>query len=180
MAEEHPGLTIRFLGLWDTVGQFGLPGEQLQAGHDLSCPRNVRRCYHALSLDENRALFPLTRMLRDDAPVDGFVEAWFRGVHSDVGGGNGNRGLNWISLHWMLHAAKREGLPILQAEIERNYADRVRPAEVRLHHVAAYVRRRIYSTDLVHASVQPIPGQPAGREAVLARIDDEGVVRQVA
>jgi uncharacterized protein (DUF2235 family) len=179
VAEEHPGLSIRFLGLWDTVGQFGLPGEQLQAGHDLSCPRNVRRCYHALALDENRALFPLTRMLRDDKPVQGFIEAWFRGVHSDVGGGNGNRGLNWISLHWMLQAARREGLPLLQAEIERNYADRVLPQQVRRHEVAAGVRRRIFDTDLVHASVQPIPGQPAGRELLLSRIDDEGIVHAV-
>ena len=180
IAEQHPGLTIRFLGLWDTVGQFGLPGERLQAGHDLNCPRNVHRCYHAMALDENRALFPLTRMLRDDKPVDGFVEAWFRGVHSDVGGGNGNRGLNWISLHWMLMAARREGLPILEAEIERNFADRVLPQQVRTHEIAADARRRIFDTDLVHASVAPIPGRPAGRELLLAHIDDEGVVHEVA
>ena len=62
--------------------------------------------------------------------------------------------------------------------IERIAAAPTRAAALTL--VVADVRRRIYSTDLVHASVQPIPGRPAGREAVLARIDDEGVVRQVA
>jgi uncharacterized protein (DUF2235 family) len=179
VAEEHPGLQIRFLGLWDTVGQFGLPGERLQAGHDLTCPRNVRRCYHALAVDENRALYPLTRMLRDDRPVDGFTEVWFRGVHSDVGGGNGNRGLNWISLHWMLTAAQREGLPILQSEVDRNVADRALPQQVREHKVAADARRRIFDTDLVHASVQPITGRPTGRELLLARIDDEGTITLV-
>ena len=179
VAEEHPGLKIRFLGLWDTVGQFGLPGERLQAGHDLTCPRNVQRCYHAMALDENRALFPLTRMLRDDKPVDGFIEAWFRGVHSDVGGGNGNRGLNWVSLHWMFKAAQREGLPILQSEIDRNVADRGLPQQIRAHQVAADARRRIFSTDLLHVSVQGIPGRTAAPELLLARVDDEGVVQHV-
>jgi hypothetical protein len=112
--------------------------------------------------------------------VSGFVEAWFRGVHSDVGGGNGNRGLNWISLHWMLQAARRDGLPILEAEVERNFADRVLPQQVRTHEIAAGVRRPIFETDLVHTSVRPISGQPAGRELLLSRIDDEGVVHQVA
>jgi uncharacterized protein (DUF2235 family) len=179
VAEDHPGLTIRFMGLFDTVAQFGLPGERLQAGHDLSCPRNVRRCYHALALDENRALFPLTRLLRDDKPVDGFIEAWFRGVHSDVGGGNGNRGLNWISLNWMFQAARREGLPILQSEIDRNLADRTLAQKVRPHEIALGERRRIFDTDLLHVSVQPMPGQPAGREFLLARINDEGQIQQV-
>jgi uncharacterized protein (DUF2235 family) len=178
VAEEHPGLTIRFLGLFDTVAQFGLPGERLQAGHDLSCPRNVRRCYHALALDENRALFPLTRLLRDDRPVDGFVEAWFRGVHSDVGGGNGNRGLNWIALNWMFQAARREGLPILQSEIDRNLADRPLAQHVTRNEFALGARRHIFDTDLLHASVQAIPGQPTGREFLLPRIDDEGAVQQ--
>jgi uncharacterized protein (DUF2235 family) len=179
VAEEHSGLTIRFLGLFDTVAQFGLPGERLQAGHDLSCPRNVRRCYHALALDENRALFPLTRLMRDDRPVDGFVEAWFRGVHSDVGGGNGNRGLNWIALNWMFQAARRDGLPILQSEIDRNLADRPLERYITHHEFALGARRNIFDTDLLHTSVQPLPGQPMGREFLLPRIDDEGTVQQV-
>jgi uncharacterized protein (DUF2235 family) len=179
VADEHPGLPIRFLGLWDTVGQFGLPGERLQAGHDLTCPRNVRRCYHALALDENRALFPLTRLLRDDKPIEGFVEAWFRGVHSDVGGGNGNRGLNWISLHWMFKAAQREGLPIIQSEIDRNFADHALAQQVRTHAVAADARRRIFDTDLLHVSVHPHPGRPSGPAFLLSRVDDDGVVHQV-
>ena len=179
VAEEHPGVEIRFMGLWDTVGQFGLPGERLQAGHDLHCPRNVRRCCHAMALDETRALFPLTRMVQQDKPVDGFAEVWFRGVHSDVGGGNGNAGLNWISLHWMLEAARREGLPILQAEIDRNLTHRGLPQQISAHKVAIGPRRRIHDHDLLHDSVQPLPGQPMGLEFLLARIDDAGRIRQV-
>ena len=179
VADEHPGLTIRFMGLWDVVGQFGLPGEQLQAGHDLGCPRNVRRCYHAMSLDETRALFPLTRMRRGESPVDGFTETWFRGVHSDVGGGNGNRGLNWISLNWMFHAARREGLPILPSAIDANLAHRDLPRRIRTHEVALGARRPVLGTDLVHVTVEPVPGQVPGPESLAARIDDDGSVREV-
>jgi uncharacterized protein (DUF2235 family) len=177
LAATHPDATIRFMGLFDLVAQFGLPGEHLQAGHDLSCPRNVARCYHAMALDENRALFPLTRLLRDGKPVDGFTEVWFRGVHSDVGGGNGNRGLNWIALHWMFEAARRHGLPILQADVDRNFADRDLPQQVRAHEMSFDVRRKVLATDLVHIRVQPLPGGSAA-EALLARIDDAGTITQ--
>ena len=179
LAEQLPNQKIRFLGLWDIVGQFGLPGERLQAGHDLSCPRNVVRSYHAMALDENRALFPLTRLLRDSKPIDGFTECWFRGVHSDVGGGNGNRSLNWISLHWMFQAALREGLPILQSEVERNLANRGLPRLARTHKVAVGERRKTLKTDLLHVTVEPIAGQPPGPEFLLSRLDDDGVVQVV-
>ena len=180
VAEDHPDLKIRFMGLWDTVAQFGLPGEHLQAGHDLSCPRNVIRSYHALAFDENRLLFPLTRLLRDDQPVDGFIEAWFRGVHSDVGGGNGQDGLNWISLHWMFKAAQRDRLPILQEEIDRNLERRSSPPMISEHEIAANARRHTFQTDLVHVSVDSLSSLSAASElVVLSRIDDDGVVRQV-
>jgi hypothetical protein len=42
---------------------------------------------------------------------------WFRGVHSDIGGGNGNRGLNDITLKWMMSKARAAGLPITDADI---------------------------------------------------------------
>ena len=180
VADEHPGLSIRFMGLWDVVGQFGLPGEQLQAGHDLRCPGNVRRGYHAMALDETRALFPLTRMRRDDRPVDCFKETWFRGVHSDVGGGNGNLGLNWISLNWMFQAASREGLPMRQEAIDRNRTHRDLARRISKHDVALGDRRHVFLTDLLHVSVEPLPsGQPTGPEFFLSRMDDDGVVREI-
>lgn len=180
MAEVYPDLRIRFMGLWDVVGQFGLPGERLQAGHDLACPRNVRRCYHAMAIDENRALFPLTRLTADAQPVEGITEVWFRGVHSDVGGGNGNSGLNWISLNWMFAAARREGLSIQQATVESNLAHRQLPQQIREHKFALGPRRTILPDDLLHITVQPLPGQVPGPELLRARIDDEGEIQQVA
>lgn len=92
--------------MWDIVSQFGLPGRNVNAGHDLSIPRNLKNYFHAMALDETRALFPLTRLR--PLPAGGprhLQEVWFRGVHSDVGGGNGNPALNSISLNWMYQNA---------------------------------------------------------------------------
>ena len=46
----------------------------------------------------------------------GPCEVWFRGVHSDVGGGNKPR-LSPPTLRWMMHKGKVPGLPILQEDI---------------------------------------------------------------
>ena len=73
-----------------------------------------------MAMDESRKLFPLTRLCaKDGSHDDRLVEAWFRGVHSDIGGGNGNRGLNWIALHWMFMNAVRTGLPIPRTRSKR-------------------------------------------------------------
>lgn len=172
-------LRIRFLGLWDTVGQFGLPGEHLQAGHDLHCPKNVDHCFHAMSIDEDRALFPLTRM-QDDRAVTGFTEAWFRGVHSDVGGGNGNRPLNAVSLHWMFKAATRAGVPLSEAAIAANLALRNLAQPITKHKFTLDADRKPRSRELLHVSVaaHPAPLDPAFQR--LSQIDDEGVVQAPA
>jgi uncharacterized protein (DUF2235 family) len=46
-------------------------------------------------------------------------EVWFRGVHSDVGGGNGNNGLSSIALNWMYKRCAGCGIAIPAAEIQR-------------------------------------------------------------
>ena len=100
---------IRFLGVWDVVGAFGLANlgnTELNIGHHLELPKaNLQYCFHALALDERRPSFLPTRL-------PGAQEVWFRGVHSDIGGGNGNRGLNDITLKWMFSKAKAAGLPL--------------------------------------------------------------------
>ena len=111
--EEQP--QIRFVGVWDVVAAFGLGflgNELFNFGHNLSLPKaNLRYCFHALALDEQRLPFIPIRLT-------GAYEVWFRGVHSDVGGGNGNRGLNDIALKWMMCKAKAAGLPITDADIQ--------------------------------------------------------------
>lgn len=112
VVEAHP--VIRFVGVWDVVAAFGLGflgNELLNFGHHLSLPTSsVRYCFHALALDEQRLSFIPIRL-------QGGYEVWFRGAHSDVGGGNGNRGLNDIALKWMMSKAMAASLPIAAADI---------------------------------------------------------------
>ena len=107
--------------MWDIVGEFGVAGEHINAGHNLNMPPNVQHCYHAMALDECRAFFQLTRLTGTGVNEAGrLVEVWFRGVHSDIGGGNGNFGLNWIALNWMYENARRHNLKISPAKIADN------------------------------------------------------------
>jgi uncharacterized protein (DUF2235 family) len=172
---------IRFIGVWDIVGQFGLPGEHHQAGHHLEMPAHVGHCYHAMALDESRHLFPLTRLARAGSDPDPrLVEVWFRGVHSDVGGGNGNRGLNWIALHWMFQAALRHGLPIAASAVAANLVHRALAQQISDHKLDLEVVRQIRATDLLHTTVRleaGSRGRPHNNPAfALARIDDDGTV----
>jgi uncharacterized protein (DUF2235 family) len=147
-----PAANVRFLGVWDIVAQFGLPGEHVNLGFDLDCP-DVVAC-HAMAIDENRAFFPLTRLARAGKVLAKLREVWFRGVHSDIGGGNGNIGLNWIALDWMFGNALRHGLPIDPAAVTANLAFKELPRAVRTHEVAVGPHRRFASGDAVHVSVE--------------------------
>jgi uncharacterized protein (DUF2235 family) len=102
---------VRFLGVFDLVAAFGIPislgfnFNRINMGYNLTLSEGVKHCYHALALDEARQSFRPTRLR-------GGCEVWFRGVHSDVGGGNDNHALNDITLRWMLHKAMACGLPM--------------------------------------------------------------------
>jgi len=183
LAGKLPRVSIRFMGLWDVIGQFGAPGRRFNAGHDLGMPPNVMRCYHAMALDETRLALPLTRLSETDPDTGRLLEVWFRGVHCDVGGGNGNRGLNWLSLNWLFENAQRDGLPLNRAAIIANAAHSGLPQEISDHVVDANHRRTILATDLLHTSVQLEP-VIAGRlhnnpPVPLARIDDAGRIEEV-
>lgn len=169
---------VRFVGLFDVVGEFGLPGEHVNAGHNLRFPPNALNTYHAMALDETRLLFPLTR-LSGSAPAAGVVlqEVWFRGVHSDVGGGNDNNTLNGIALNWQFQNAKRCGLPIRESDVLANLASIKKPAALTSHKIDAEVKRRIRDTDLLHSSVTITAGERFNNPGVeLSRIDDVGAI----
>lgn len=121
---------VRFLGLWDTVPAFGLPGILIDAFNDinlgwrLNVPANVKRCFHAMALDEDRQAFRVHRPKIEQPAGAGnacetaLEELWFRGVHSDVGGGNEKVGLSSIALHWMLECARTCGAPVDTEKME--------------------------------------------------------------
>lgn len=175
--EEHKDLRIRFVGVFDIVGQFGLPGRFIQAGHVLSLPDNVDCCRHAMAMDESRALFPLTRLCdKEGGHGQSLLELWFRGVHSDVGGGNQNRALNWIALHWMFLQATRAGLPIAEAAIAHNLEARGLPGTISKHDLDARIERKYFPVDRLHASVVLTPVLPGYNNPpfTLMQFDDDG------
>jgi uncharacterized protein (DUF2235 family) len=149
---------VRFLGLWDTVASFGIPGNDINLGHNLGLAANVERCFHALALDERRFTFPLTRIVQDkltDQDLITVSDVWFRGFHSDVGGGNQNEALSSIPLVWMFQRAADAGIAIPAAHVDHHA--RLRnpnaPCQKARMDIKANRKRPIGIHDLVHESV---------------------------
>jgi uncharacterized protein (DUF2235 family) len=148
---------VRFVGVWDTVPSFGIAAIPLNIGWDLDLPDNVAKCFHAMALDERRIDFKLRRpdARVADADQDGrLFELWFRGVHSDVGGGNDCPGLSSIALQWIFAHALRLGLPIDPAPMAANAA-RMRPdTTISTHGFTVEGRDRVVRwNDQAHQSV---------------------------
>ena len=103
---------LRFLGLFDTVAQFGIGGSRNQE-LNMDIDDSWQWVAHAIALHEHRWLFPL--MVVGENHALNSVEAPFVGAHADIGGGivideNGRsltRGdLSDVSLNWMLWQAR--------------------------------------------------------------------------
>ena len=66
---------------------------------------------NVISIDEKRKKFPISIWDEDHLePNQDIVQAWFAGVHSDVGGWYEQRTLSNITLIWMLENAQNHGL----------------------------------------------------------------------
>ncbi|WP_306116485.1 MULTISPECIES: DUF2235 domain-containing protein [unclassified Roseovarius] len=119
----HPDTPIEMVGVWDTVKALGLRLPILwrwaEAAHSFHSHRlgpSVRHGYHALALDETRAVYAPVMW---ESPPDhsGKVEqVWFRGSHGDIGGQlsgyHAARPLANVPLQWMLERAELCGLPL--------------------------------------------------------------------
>ncbi|MFK5984029.1 MAG: DUF2235 domain-containing protein [Pseudomonadota bacterium] len=149
---------VRFLGLWDIVGAFGIPRDivfkfqSINIGYDLTLADNVNNCFHAMSLHERRDCFKITRLNKKHI-IEGANETWFRGVHSDVGGGLKNSGLESISLSWMFDNAINCGLPISEEHMELTKQQHNNMAPVS-HNPDIIIgpRRRILPKDVIHST----------------------------
>ncbi len=95
---------FRFVGLFDTVGSVGMPGDNdndnflLHTYNDLTGPvildiheKAVKNMVHLTAGDEVREYFPLSSIKpkNGNAPSHFFEEQW-PGAHSDIGGGYGS------------------------------------------------------------------------------------------
>jgi uncharacterized protein (DUF2235 family) len=111
---------IRFIGAWETIGTLGIPATPLRLlsrrryqFHDVELSGRVDFAYQALAIDERRKPFEPSLWKRDDpsrAPQQVLEQAWFPGVHGDIGGGYADTGLSDESLLWMIDGARRAGL----------------------------------------------------------------------
>ncbi|MCB1604966.1 MAG: DUF2235 domain-containing protein, partial [Xanthomonadales bacterium] len=105
---------IRFMGIFDTVGSFGKPGDASEVGFDTSISPNVDVVRHAVAKDEMRSSFPLTSAIDPTNPNDPRIqERMFTGVHSDIGGSySDDDSLSHDSLYWIYEEAKKAGVPV--------------------------------------------------------------------
>lgn len=123
---------IHFLGIFDTVKSYGgiWPTLLPHLRHNPS----VETVRHALALDEHRAWFDATTWGRLDSDRHGAAtrlteseraeigrqsieEVWFRGCHSDIGGGDREAATARISLRWMIGEAHEAGLILSPEEV---------------------------------------------------------------
>lgn len=139
----EPGVRVRLVGVWDTVGALGIPDGILSwnmrrkfAFHDTTLGHGIDHAFHALAIDELRGPFAPTLWRQpegeslpatdnaDSGHDDPVVEqAWFPGVHSDVGGGYADNRLSRLPLDWMVRRAERTtGLAFRHAPADRGHA----------------------------------------------------------
>lgn len=111
--ERQTHVRVTCVGVWDTVGSLGIPGDlgrQYFAKslyfHDVQLSDMVGVALHAVAIDEKRSAFSPTLWVRETdttPPADQIVEqVWFSGVHSNIGGSYQDTGLSDIALDWML------------------------------------------------------------------------------
>lgn len=110
---------IACVGVWDTVGSLGIPGDlfqdintQIYGFLDTSLHPDVKAAFHAISIDERRFEFPPTLWDPTPAPGQTLEQVWFAGNHGDVGGGWPETGLSDLTLGWMMARAQARGLLI--------------------------------------------------------------------
>ena len=110
---------IHFVGVWDTVGALGVPTAgplgwwtRYRSGfHDVTLGFHIKHAYHAVAINERRGLFKPTlwdqKKLTNSQTVE---QAWFPGVHSNIGGGYVDSGLSDRALLWIIYNANDCGL----------------------------------------------------------------------
>ncbi|WP_405889713.1 DUF2235 domain-containing protein [Streptomyces sp. NBC_00133] len=110
---------VHFLGVWDTVKSVGWLNWKArieQARWPFTARiTNVRTARHALAIDERRRPYKEYRFDADAvAESDSrYLEMWFAGVHSDVGGQfPDDHGLSDIAFAWMADEAVSAGLEV--------------------------------------------------------------------
>jgi uncharacterized protein (DUF2235 family) len=119
---RHAGVKIRFIGVYDTVGALGVPlagadvNDPIVGFHDTTLGDIVENAVQALAVDEKRGPY-VAAMWTQAANATALagqnvLQVWFPGVHSDIGGGYGDKGIGNITWDFMMRQAADRGLVI--------------------------------------------------------------------
>jgi len=118
---RHAGVTIRLIGVYDTVGALGVPlpsaafvNEPIVGFHDTTLSDMVQSAVQALAVDEKRGPYTPTLWTQAANAValagQSVLQVWFPGVHSDIGGGYTDKGIGDITWDFMMRQAAAHGL----------------------------------------------------------------------
>jgi len=103
--------TIKFLGVWETTGENGVPADTTDGFHDRRLSTWVENAYHALAIDEaSRSLVPCLWLTGPERSRT--EQCWFSGTHRDMGGMGQNMAFANTSLAWMAERAASLGLEL--------------------------------------------------------------------
>jgi uncharacterized protein (DUF2235 family) len=116
-------VSIKFIGVYDTVGALGVPipavadvNEPIVGFHDTTLGDTVENAVQALAVDEKRGPYvpALWTQAADAVALAGqsVLQVWFPGVHSDIGGGYHDKGIGDITWDFMMRQAADKGLVI--------------------------------------------------------------------
>ncbi|WP_280362683.1 DUF2235 domain-containing protein [Nocardia wallacei] len=123
----HYPVPIKFVGVFDTVGAMGVPlvTSWRYRFHDMRLSPHVHCARQALAIDERRRIFaPCLWEVTDEAGVeqqraDRVKQVWFKGGHTDIGGGHADCRLSDLTLRWMVDEAAAQGLKFDRERLEQ-------------------------------------------------------------
>ncbi|HEY4200564.1 MAG TPA: DUF2235 domain-containing protein [Devosiaceae bacterium] len=134
-----PVLSIRYVGVWDTVGALGIPRYLLVSQllplanqyrfYDTALSSFVEAARHAVAIDETRKAFAPTLWANmgalNELPgrAGKYLQQWFPGDHGSVGGGGDITGLSAITMGWIMEGAQDQGLCLNAEALARVTAD---------------------------------------------------------
>ncbi|MEV0937768.1 DUF2235 domain-containing protein [Streptomyces phaeochromogenes] len=161
--DERIGIPVHFMGIWDSVKAAGVLRWNLRWLFTRRIP-NVLRVRHAVSIDEKRRPYEEYLVLppeKPGAPGPLIEQAWFAGVHSDVGGTfDDDPKLSTVALKWIVDGALDSGL-LLRAgtyaehlTLEPGHALGTVHRMGRIWILLTYCRRRVPEDAQVHESVR--------------------------
>ena len=129
IGSHHQRVEDVTIGVWDTVNAVGAPANWIRRRVGApwtrdevveSLPGQSTHARQALAIDDERSTFnPLFwPQGRSESVDDRIIQAWFAGMHSNVGGGYPKDGLAHISLDWMIREMERICVTKQQAPLQ--------------------------------------------------------------